>query len=65
MTDEAVKDMIQVDRTTYNRIRFDYAFDPPATIHVKGKGEMAMYRLIGRVGDSALTGAVPSSSGSM
>ena len=49
LTDEAVKDMIQVDRTTYNRIRHDYAFDSPATIHVKGKGEMAMYRLIARL----------------
>ncbi len=50
LTDEAVKDMIQVDRTTYNRIRYDYTFDSPATIHVKGKGEMAMYRLIGPLG---------------
>jgi class 3 adenylate cyclase len=51
LTDEAVKDVIQVDRTTYNRIRHDYAFEPPATIHVKGKGEMVMYRLTARLGD--------------
>jgi adenylate cyclase len=49
LTDEAVQDVIQVDKTTYNRIRQDYAFEPPATIHVKGKGEMVMYRLTGRV----------------
>jgi class 3 adenylate cyclase len=45
LTDEAVEGVIQVDRTTYNRIRHDYAFEPPATINVKGKGEMVMYRL--------------------
>jgi class 3 adenylate cyclase len=52
LTDEAVQDVIQVDKTTYNRIRHDYAFEPPATIHVKGKGEMIMYRLTGRVDDA-------------
>jgi class 3 adenylate cyclase len=57
LTDEAVQDVIQVDKTTYNRIRHDYAFEPPATIHVKGKGEMIMYRLTGRVSD-APTGKV-------
>jgi adenylate cyclase len=49
LTDEAVEGVIQVDKTTYNRIRFDYAFEPPATITVKGKGEMVMYRLKGRL----------------
>jgi adenylate cyclase len=49
LTDEATKGVIQVDRTTYNRIRHDYAFEPPATIHVKGKGEMVMYRLTSRL----------------
>jgi len=48
LTDEAVEGVIQVDKTTYNRIRYDYDFDPPATITVKGKGEMVMYRLAGR-----------------
>lgn len=58
LTDEAVQGMIQVDRTTYNRIRHDYVFEPPATIHVKGKGEMVMYRLVARTGDSSIqTGA--------
>ncbi len=51
LTDEATKGVIQVDRTTYNRIRHDYAFEPPATIHVKGKGEMVMYRLTSRLDD--------------
>lgn len=52
LTDEAVEGVIQVDRTTYNRIRHDYTFEPPATIFVKGKGEMVMYRLSGKVGGS-------------
>jgi adenylate cyclase len=45
LTDEAAGGVIQVDKTTYNRIRNDYAFEPPATINVKGKGEMVIYRL--------------------
>ena len=49
LTNEAVKDVIQVDKMTYNRIRHDYAFEPPATIHVKGKGEMVMYRLTSHI----------------
>lgn len=49
LTDEAVEGVIQVDKTTYNRIRHDYVFEPPATIHFKGKGEMVMYRLTARM----------------
>jgi class 3 adenylate cyclase len=52
LTDEAVKDVIQVDKTTYNRIRNGYAFEPPAMINVKGKGEMVMYRLTARLDDA-------------
>jgi len=58
LTDEAVQDVIQVDKTTYNRIRHDYTFEPPATIHLKGKGEMVMYRLTGRVSDATHTAKV-------
>lgn len=58
LTDEAVQDVIQVDKTTYNRIRNDYAFEPPATIHVKGKGEMVMYRLTARLDDAPHTAKV-------
>ncbi|MGA7750327.1 MAG: hypothetical protein WCA63_09285, partial [Gallionella sp.] len=53
-----VQDVIQVDKTTYNRIRHDYAFEPPATIHVKGKGEMVMYRLTSRL-DTVPHSAMP------
>jgi len=52
LTDEATQDVIQVDKMTYNRIRHSYAFEPPATIHVKGKGEMVMYRLTEKLKNS-------------
>ncbi|MBI3222519.1 MAG: adenylate/guanylate cyclase domain-containing protein [Nitrosomonadales bacterium] len=63
LTDEALQGVIQVDKVTYNRIRHEFMFDPPATINVKGKGEMTMYRLTGIIAetrDSAAlrTGAV-------
>lgn len=70
LTDEATQGVIQVDRTTYNRIRHEYAFEPPATIYVKGKGEMVMYRLTARLDDSTRradalpSGAVPEVSAS-
>jgi len=59
LTDEAVQGVIQVDKMTYNRIRHDYVFESPATIHVKGKGEMVMYRLTARVGDSPRQTSAP------
>lgn len=63
LTDEAVQDVIQVDKTTYSRIRHDYVFEPPATIHVKGKGEMVMYRLTARAGDSSHQTSAPAAPG--
>lgn len=57
LTDEATPGVIQVDRTTYNRIRHEYAFEPPVTIHVKGKGEVVMYRLTARLGDAPRGGS--------
>lgn len=53
LTDEAVEGVIQVDKTTYNRIHHEYAFEPPATIHFKGKGEMVMYRLSSKLSADA------------
>ncbi|MCR4305120.1 MAG: adenylate/guanylate cyclase domain-containing protein [Gallionella sp.] len=52
LTDEAQPGVIQVDKMTYSRIRDQYAFEPPASIHVKGKGEMVMYRLVSSLGDA-------------
>jgi len=39
---------IQVDTTTYNRLRNHYQFDGPHKVMVKGKGEITMYLLEGR-----------------
>lgn len=48
LTDDAKQGHILTDRLTYNRLRLDYVFEPPAMLNVKGKGEMAAYRLMGR-----------------
>ena len=36
------------DTTTYRRLRDDFDFNEPQTIHLKGKGNMAVYRLLGK-----------------
>ena len=43
-----VSGKIQVDTTTYNRLRNHYQFDGPHKVMVKGKGEITMYLLEGR-----------------
>jgi len=60
LTDEAVEGVIQVDKTTYSRIKSDHIFEPPATITLKGKGETVMYRLIGRSGGESSEQSIPS-----
>lgn len=70
LTDEATFGLIQVDKVTYNRLHDSFAFEPRATVNIKGKGEMAMYRLNSRSGlaivavdggHPACTASVPSS----
>jgi class 3 adenylate cyclase len=39
---------IRVTASTFRRLRGDYLFDGPWTVPVKGKGELATYRLTGR-----------------
>jgi adenylate cyclase len=60
LTDEAVEGVIQVDKVTYNRIRHHYAFEPAATITLKGKGEMVMYRLTSKLDGDAASRISPS-----
>jgi len=43
----SISGKIQVDTTTYNRLRNRYQFDGPHKITVKGKGELTMYWLEG------------------
>jgi adenylate cyclase len=48
ITTEGVPGMIQCDTTTYNRLLPKFDFHEPQTIYLKGKGNMTVYRLIGR-----------------
>ncbi len=48
ITAEGVPGMVQVDLTTYRRLRQRYDFLDPQTIYLKGKGETVVYRLTGR-----------------
>jgi class 3 adenylate cyclase len=48
ITAESVPGMIQVDVTTYRRLRNKFEFDPPKTIYLKGKGDTTVYALKGR-----------------
>ena len=49
LTDEATGGRIQVDKATYNRLRQHYQFDQQGITHLKGKGDMATYGLIGKM----------------
>src|SRR5262245_13608783 len=53
ITAESVPGMIQVDVTTYRRLRGGFEFAPPKTIYLKGKGDTTVYTLIGRKATAA------------
>ncbi|MFA4969828.1 MAG: adenylate/guanylate cyclase domain-containing protein [Sulfuritalea sp.] len=53
ITSEGVPGMIQCDTTTYHRLAASFDFHEPQTIYLKGKGNMTVYRLIGRKGATA------------
>ena len=48
ITSEGVPGMVQVDETTYRRLQQRFDFHEPQTIYLKGKGNMVVYRVIGR-----------------
>ena len=48
ITSEGVPGMIQVDGTTYRRLKERYDFHEPQIIYLKGKGNMEVHRMIGR-----------------
>jgi adenylate cyclase len=48
ITSEGVPGMIQCDTATYRRLADRFDFHEPQTIYLKGKGNMTVYRLIGR-----------------
>src|SRR5512145_994490 len=53
LTDDARQGYILTDKLTYNRLRQDFLFEPPSVLDVKGKGEMASYRLVGRIAQAS------------
>ena len=48
ITSEGIPGMVQVDETTYQRLLLSFDFLAPQTVHLKGKGDMSVYRAIGR-----------------
>lgn len=52
LSDDGGRGDILTDKTTYNRLRQYYTFEPPNIISVKGKGELAIYRMTGKVKDA-------------
>ena len=59
ITNESVPGAVQVDLTTYRRLRQRYDFGPPRTIYLKGKGDMTVYELLGRKVEEQESGAAP------
>ncbi|MFN6169378.1 MAG: adenylate/guanylate cyclase domain-containing protein [Burkholderiales bacterium] len=54
MCTEALSGHIQVDSVTFRRLHSRFSFDEPHQIQVKGKGQMQVYNLLGRMrGDSS------------
>jgi class 3 adenylate cyclase len=49
LADDGKKGEILVDRTTYNRLKDEYQFEPPVIVNMKGKGDVAVYKLRGKV----------------
>ena len=49
LSDEGKKGEIMTDKTTYNRLCKQYTFDPPYIVIIKGKGEMSVYSMKGKV----------------
>jgi adenylate cyclase len=50
ITGEGGPDNIHVDSTTFKRLKQKFVFEEPRNVHLKGKGDMNVYRLVGRRG---------------
>lgn len=51
LTDDAsLVSLIRVDKITYNRVRLFYVFDAPTMFPVKGRDEIPVYHLTGKLG---------------
>ncbi|MFA6903886.1 MAG: adenylate/guanylate cyclase domain-containing protein [Gallionellaceae bacterium] len=49
LSDDGKRGEILTDKTTYSRLRRHYAFYAPDIVDIKGKGEMVVYKLKGKV----------------
>ncbi|MFZ5502349.1 MAG: adenylate/guanylate cyclase domain-containing protein [Pseudomonadota bacterium] len=58
LTDEAERDVIQVDKMTYQRVKRHFSFGDPVVIQPKGKGDMRTYRLLARADESSVSSRV-------
>lgn len=58
LTHEAGHGTILVDKMTYNRIREQFAFDPPLSTDIKGKGDMVMYKLVSQLDEAEIRSKV-------
>jgi len=56
ITAEGVPGMIQVDATTWRRLKDRFDFHEPQTLYLKGKGETTVYRMAGKKGGGADAG---------
>jgi adenylate cyclase len=45
LSDEGKKGEILLDNTTYSRVHHQFVFEPPVMTHLKGKGDIPVYRL--------------------
>ena len=51
ITSEGLPGLIHADEATYTRLRNKFKFSPPRSVYFKGKGEMTIYPLIGKLPD--------------
>ena len=58
MCSEAQPDHTQVDAVTYRRLHNRYVFDTAQQIHVKGKGPMQVYNLLGKIASGREDGKI-------
>ena len=57
ITSEGTPGNIQVDTTTWRRLRHHFDFEPPQTLYLKGKGDTVVHRLIGRAANGEAAGS--------
>lgn len=55
MASEAVPGSSQVDAVTFRRLHNRYRFDPVRQIEIKGKGQMDIHRLLGKLSRSGIS----------